>query len=618
MHTTEDEAGSSPYPSRYLGGTDPTKVIPGYEILDELGRGGMGVVYRARQVGLKRLVAIKMILAGGYAGAEQIARFRREAESLAQLQHPNIVQIYEIGEAGGLPFFSLEYVDGGSLADKLKGGPLAAQHGAQLLQTLASAMHAAHRRGIIHRDLKPANVLLTGDGIPKITDFGLAKQLEQHDELTRSGAVMGTPSYMAPEQASGQSSRIGPRADVYALGAILYRMLTGRPPFRGASFIEIVDQVRFQDPIRPCRIRPDLPSDLEKICLKCLNKQPEQRYQTAMELSQDLEHFLANVALGEERRAAREVIADLNEYRDSSEPQTADLLPGQPEIDSVNLQIGQEPIPGYRLMEHLASYDLSDIYKAEGPGGFPVALQWKPRNKGDHQELLDKSLDLFKTIRHPHLLSIFGIWRTDKADIVAMELPDSTLEDQLRRVRELGQPGIAQSELLQYMEDAARGLDYLNEPHHTLLGKTGMSVVHGDIKPRHLRLVGGRVKIAEFLFAECVNPAQPNGDTRNDIRGTPAFMAPERARGETSTQTDQYSLAASYYCLRTGCHLFAAATLAETLRQCLEEDPDLTGLSAQERRVLVRALARRPTDRWPSCQAFVKELMEAVEADGKR
>jgi serine/threonine protein kinase len=151
-----------------------------------------------------------------------------------------------------------------------------------------------------------------------------------------------------------------------------------------------------------------------------------------------------------------------------------------------------------------------------------------------------------------------------------------------------------------------------------LLGKTGMSVVHGDIKPRHLRLVGGRVKIAEFLFAECVDPAQPNRYTRNDIRGTPAFMAPERARGETSTQTDQYSLAASYYCLRTGRHLFAAATPAETLRRCLEEDPDLTALPVQERRVLVRALARRPTDRWPSCQAFVKALMEAVEADGKR
>jgi serine/threonine protein kinase len=618
MPTTQDEGDSSPQASPNIGGTEPTRVIPGYEILDELGRGGMGVVYKARQTGLKRLVAIKMILAGGYAGAEQIARFRREAESLAQLQHQNVVQIYEISEVGGLPFFSLEYVDGGSLAHKLQGGPLSARHGAQLLQTLAKAMHAAHLRGIIHRDLKPANVLLTGDGVPKITDFGLAKQLEGHDELTRSGAIMGTPSYMAPEQASGHSSRIGPRVDVYALGAILYCMLTGRPPFRGASLVEILDQVRFQDPVRPCRMRPDLPSNLEDICLKCLNKQPEQRYHTAMELAQDLEQFLANEALGEERPVARQVFADLNEDRDSSEPPTADLSPDHSQLDGLNLQVGQEPIPGYRLIEHLVSYDLSHIYKAEGPGGFPVALQWKPRSEGDHQQLLDKSLDLFKSIRHPHLLSIFGVWRTDKADIVAMELADCTLEDRLRQVRELGQSGIAHLELLQYMEDASKGIDYLNEPRHTLLGNTGMSVVHGDIKPRHLRLVGGRVKVAEFLFAECVDPAQPDRDTRKDIRGTPAFMAPERARGETFIQTDQYSLAASYHCLRTGRHLFAATTPMETLRQCLEEDPDLAALPAQERRVLLRALARRPRDRWPSCQAFVKALVEAVEADGKR
>ena len=201
-----------------------TPSVPGYEILGELGRGGMGVVYKARQAKLKRLVALKMILSGGHAGPEQLDRFRAEAEAVARLQHPNIVQIYEVGEQDGRPFFSLEFVDGGSLAQKLNGTPLPPREAAQLAETLARAMHAAHQQGIIHRDLKPANVAAdrTRRRTPKITDFGLAKQLDSEQGQTASGAIMGTPSYMAPEQALGQIKEIGPATDVYALGAILY------------------------------------------------------------------------------------------------------------------------------------------------------------------------------------------------------------------------------------------------------------------------------------------------------------------------------------------------------------------------------------------------------------
>jgi WD40 repeat protein/serine/threonine protein kinase len=266
--------------------------VPGYEILGVLGRGGMGVVYQARQARLKRVVALKMILAGAHAAPEDLERFRREGEAVARLKHPNIVQIYDVGEHGGLPFFSLEYVDGGSLAKKLGGAPLPARQAAELVATLAQAVQAAHEHGIVHRDLKPANILLTVDGTPKITDFGLAKQLDDDSAQTQSGAILGTPSYMAPEQAGGHTRDVGPAADVYALGAILYDLLTGRPPFKGATLVDTLEQVRTQEPVAPGRLQPKVPRDLETICLKCLQKEPAQRYASAKALAEDLGNFL--------------------------------------------------------------------------------------------------------------------------------------------------------------------------------------------------------------------------------------------------------------------------------------------------------------------------------------
>jgi len=263
----------------------------GYEILGELGRGGMGVVYKARHLTLKRTVALKMVLTGSHAGAQELARFKSEAEAVARLQHPNIVQIFEVGEHNGLPFCALEYVEGGSLAHKVDGQPLPPSVAAGLVRTLAEAMHLAHSRNVIHRDLKPANVLLTADGVPKVTDFGLARQMDSDSGQTQTGAVMGTPSYMAPEQASGQTHAAGPAADVYALGAILYACLTGQPPFKGASPLETMDMVRSREPEPPSRRQPRVPRDLETICLKCLAKEPEKRYASALELAEDLRRF---------------------------------------------------------------------------------------------------------------------------------------------------------------------------------------------------------------------------------------------------------------------------------------------------------------------------------------
>jgi eukaryotic-like serine/threonine-protein kinase len=287
-----------------VAGTPAPPAIPGYEILDVLGRGGMGVVYKARQIALNRLVAFKMILAGDLASDEQMSRFRTEAAAVARLQHPNVVQIYEVGEHNGLPFFSLEFVEGGSLACRLDGTPLLPRPAAQLVQTLARAIQVAHQHGVVHRDLKPANVLLSpvcsaadgtgvpGFGVPKITDFGLAKMLDQTAGPTATGDVIGTPSYMAPEQTGQHSQPIGPATDIYALGAILYELLTGRPPFKGATPVDTVFQVVHDEPVSPRRLQTKLPRDLETVCLKCLHKEPAQRYASAEGLADDLGRFL--------------------------------------------------------------------------------------------------------------------------------------------------------------------------------------------------------------------------------------------------------------------------------------------------------------------------------------
>ncbi|MFN0056561.1 MAG: protein kinase domain-containing protein [Planctomycetales bacterium] len=264
--------------------------IDGYEVLGELGRGGMGVVYRARQSGLNRIVAIKMVIAGGHAGSEQLARFRAEAEAVAKLQHPNIVQVYDIGEQDGLPFFSLEYVDGMPLDKDLAGKPQPDATSARIIQTLAKAMQFAHEHGIVHRDLKPANVLLTKDGIPKISDFGLAKQLESDSSKTRTGTIMGTPSYMAPEQGRGEK-QVGSLADVYALGSMLYEMICGRPPFLSATPLETLMRLLKEEPVPPSRLQPRVSRDLETICLKCLQKDPHRRYESAAALAEDLRRF---------------------------------------------------------------------------------------------------------------------------------------------------------------------------------------------------------------------------------------------------------------------------------------------------------------------------------------
>jgi WD40 repeat protein/serine/threonine protein kinase len=296
---------------------DPgTRLFPGYEMLGELGRGSIGIVYRARQTRLDRLVALKMLLAGSHAGEDALRRFRTEAEAAARLHHPSIVQIHGIGDQDGRPYLVLELVEGGSLADYLAGTPQPLLLAAQLVETLARTLQYAHGQGIVHRDMKPANVLLAPNRerfaagnspipdprtprrpsldafLPKISDFGLAKRLGGEANQTLDGSVLGTPSYMAPEQAVGRGKEIGPAADVYALGAILYELLTGRPPFKAETPLDTVLQVIHQVPVSPRQLRPRLPRDLETVCLKCLEKAPARRYPSALALADDLRRYL--------------------------------------------------------------------------------------------------------------------------------------------------------------------------------------------------------------------------------------------------------------------------------------------------------------------------------------
>lgn len=287
-----------------------------YDLIAELGRGGMGVVYKARHRALDRIVALKMILGGVHADPRFRTRFEREAAAVARLQHPHIVQVFEVGEHDGTPYFTMEYVDGGTLAQQLSTGPLTPARSAELVEQLGQAVQHAHDRGILHRDLKPGNVLLSGirsqeSGVrgqesggekdktltpdqpltPKIADFGLAKLTTEDGSSTQSGAVVGTPAYMSPEQAAGDTKNVGPTADVYALGAILYECLTGRPPFEATSHLEVLNQVREATPVPPSRLRAKLPKDLETVCLKCLEKDPARRYATAGLLAEDLRRF---------------------------------------------------------------------------------------------------------------------------------------------------------------------------------------------------------------------------------------------------------------------------------------------------------------------------------------
>jgi serine/threonine protein kinase len=274
------------------GWIEPGKSFGDYALLKEIARGGMGVVFKARQISLDRIVAIKMILPGPRANPDDLERFRLEAEATAKLRHPNIVTVYDVGSIDGQPYYSMDFIDGPSMSQRVAPGPLPGRLAGRLIMIVARALHHAHTHGILHRDIKPSNILLDGEDEPHVTDFGLAKRLGGDSGHTRTGAIMGTPSYMAPEQAAGKTKELGPPCDIYGMGAVLYELLTGRPPFRSDTPLDTIKHVLERDPAPPRLLNPKIDRDLETICLKCLEKDPKQRYVNADALAADLNRYI--------------------------------------------------------------------------------------------------------------------------------------------------------------------------------------------------------------------------------------------------------------------------------------------------------------------------------------
>jgi serine/threonine protein kinase len=528
--------------------------VPGYEILAELGRGGMGVVYRARQLSSQRTVALKLLRDGALAGPQERARFRIEAEAAARVRHPNVVEIYEVREDHGRPCFAMELVEGGTLEEHLAGKPQPAAWAAGLVRTLALAVQHAHAQHVVHRDLKPANILLAllpepqasdADRLPseaqrhaftpKIADFGLAKRLDSHSTAwTQEGAVLGTAGYLAPEQASGRVQEIGPAVDVWAMGAILYELLTGRPPFQAESWTAMLEAVLHEEPAPPSRWRPDVPPDLETVCLKCLEKQPGRRYASAEALAEDLGRFLegasvAAVPLGATERLARLAARD-----------------------------------GFRLVDEIGHGPRSTVYRAlQGPLGQPVALKVFRAgicSQAEWEARLRRDTELRAGLAHPHIVPVQGGGWWDGSPYLAVEYaPHGSLAARLARgpypVREA----------LGLVERLAETVSYLHR----------QGVVHGNLKPSNVLLAADGIPRLTDLHPTGGLFQAPLGMDDGESASL-GYLAPEVIRdpgGELRLYTDIYGLGIILYELLTGRPPFAGAGARETVEQVRSQDP---------------------------------------------
>lgn len=467
----------------------PRPAVPGYELLTELGRGGMGVVYAARNETTGERVAVKVIRDAALAGDDERRRFRIEAEATARLDHPNVVKVFAVGEHAGRPFLVMELVDGGTLATLLAGGPMPVTAAAELIRTVAQAVAHAHGRGVVHRDLKPANVLLA-DG-PKVADFGLAKRLDTDSTAwTRDGAVLGTPCYMAPEQARGQVRQVGPAADVYALGAILFEALIGRPPHYSDSWAEVVYRVQHDDPIPPARVRPDVPPDLDAVCLKCLEKDPARRYPTAAELAADLDRFLNGQPVTAVPESAFERLTRLA-ARD-----------------------------GYTLAHEIGRGPHAAVSFARTSLGQPVAVKVFAHGAFTREawdDRLRRGAATLAVLAHPHVVRVLGGgWWDGAAFVVSEFVPAGNLAASVG-----GRPQPV-AEAVKVVSGLADLVGYVHR----------QGVAHGNLKPANVLLAGdGIPRITDFrdtlgplALSESVAPellADPTADARphTDVYG---------------------------------------------------------------------------------------------------
>jgi serine/threonine protein kinase len=552
--------------------------IPDYQILGELGRGGMGIVFKARQTSLKRVVALKMIRDGVLADSEHLVRFQREAEAVAQLQHPNIIQVYEIGEYQGLPFFSMEFATGGSLAAMLAGKPLPPMQAAEMSRTLAQAVHHAHQRNIIHRDLKPANVLLAEDARLLITDFGLAKLLDRDTVLSLSGAVMGTASYMAPEQAEGKVHEIGPATDIYALGAILYELLTGQPPFKADTWQATVQQVIHKEPVPPTQLQPQVPRELEAVCLKCLEKEPRHRYASAQDLAEDLGRFLAGEPVS---------IVEVSEWE---------------------RRVRWAKRTGYDLLEKVGSGLLSDVYKARHVSlDRLVALKvtWSRIGVEFSQEF-HFAAETVASLQHPNIVQIYHFGEQDGVPYYVLEFAEGGSLTQ--KLQGKPQPPRQAAELV---DKLARAVHHAHQ----------RGTIHGNLKPGHVLFTAdGTPKLTGFGLLKRIRPESEEPQVKR--MGTPSYMAPEQAARRTQEigpHTDVYGLGALLYELLTGRPPFRGKTTMDIMREAIECEPILPSqvqpeVPSELDSICLKCLAKDPKQRYLQA-ADVAEALSHFLAD---
>jgi serine/threonine protein kinase len=557
--------------------------IPGYEILEEIGKGGMGIVYRARQLSLNRRVALKVLRRWDTAGFDELQRFQIEAQAVARLTHPHIVPIYDHGSPNGVPYFSMELLEGGTLADRIAHETIPPRETAALVEQLARAMAYAHQEQIVHRDLKPTNVLLHRDGTPKIADFSLAKLLDGDRQLTRTYAVMGTASYMAPEQARGQTVAVGPAADTWALGAILYEMLCGRPPFLEATFELTRLQVLNAEPLRPSSHRAGVPTDLEEIALRCLEKEPGDRYRSALELAEDLRRFLAGEPLS---------ITPLSEW---------------------DRQVRWGRGAGYELLELTGCTTVGLVFTARRLSlNRPVTLQTvasEAKEDADHMARFRRAAEAAAELHHPNILQIYDLGEHQGQPYVSVEF----VEGGSLAERCTGEPCDPRHSA-QLIETLARAIHVAHQH----------GIVHADLRPYNVRLTGDGVpRITGFGFAILGE----KGDEKETGRRRPqrffsGYLAPEQVAtgGPVGPAVDVHALGAMLYEMLTGQPPFAANTVEHTRQLILHLDPAapsqlLPSVPRRLEAICLKCLRKDPTERHSSALALANELHHYLDGE---
>jgi serine/threonine protein kinase len=572
IHTLFADAATLP---PVQAGPHEWPALPGFEILSFVDGGGPADVFRARQRALDRVVAVKVLRIECCRDRRFRRRFRREGRAVAQLDHPNVVRVFAWDEHEGRPYLAMEFLEGGSLRARLARGSLPPKEAAELALALAEGVAAAHRAGIVHRDLKPANVLYRGDGTPVITDFGVAKRQGDDTALTITGTVLGTPSYMAPEQAAGRTD-VGPAADVHALGALLYECLTGRPPFRGPNREVTIVQVLCDDPEPPSHRHPDVPGELEGVCLKCLEKDPARRYPSAQELADDLRRFLAGEPVSVEcagpfgwhERWARRA--------------------------------------GYEIQELLACGRTGFLYRARQLSlNRVVALKLLPATTAAgpaEQVRFRREAEVIARLHHPHIVQIFDFGEKCEQLYYVMEFVEGTTLG----AKYLEQP-VPAREAAALVATLARAIHYAHR----------RGVIHCGLKPASVLLTTeGTPKVTRFGLARLLGEAHDEAAAGHLDTWLTSYMAPEQVAGrarEVGPATDVYALGAILYRLLTGQPPFLAPTLRATSEQVVHDKPvppagRATGVPPALDAVCLCCLAKEPGQRYPIALHLAEEL----------